>query len=156
MSDPKSEYRRTANQIGELELERRAAIMAGDDRQAEQFDFDLFAAKLRLKRLADKIDWLEQEQHAQAAANALPDSVAALRQEIQNAINRGASGVMATDFVVGTAAPTVSTDFEFRFNTTDQNSIAIKIVDAIIALKSIRRALETTDSNVNVITIPTL
>jgi hypothetical protein len=83
MSDPKSEYRRTANQIGELELERRAAIMAGDDRQAEQFDFDLFAAKLRLKRLADKIEWLEQEQHAQAAANALPDSVAALRQEIQ-------------------------------------------------------------------------
>jgi hypothetical protein len=63
---------------------------------------------------------------------------------------------MATDFTVGTAAPTASTDFEFRFNTTDQNSIAIKIVDAIIALKSIRRALETTDSNVNVITIPTL
>jgi hypothetical protein len=75
---------------------------------------------------------------------------------ISIAINRGASGVMATDFVVGTAAPTASTDFEFRFNTTDQQSVAIKIVDAIIALKSIRRALETTDSNVNVITIPTL
>ena len=75
---------------------------------------------------------------------------------ISIAINRGASGVMATDFTVGTATPTASTDFEFRFNTTDQQSVAIKIVDAIIALKSIRRALETTDSNVNVITIPTL
>ena len=82
MSDPKSEYRRTANRIGELELARRAAIMA-DDKAAEQIDFDLFAANLRLKRLADKIEWLEQEQHAQAAANALPDSVAGLKAEIQ-------------------------------------------------------------------------
>ena len=56
--------------------------MAGDDKGAEQIDFDLFAAKLRLKRLADKIDW-QQEQHAQAAANALPDSVAGLKAEIQ-------------------------------------------------------------------------
>lgn len=75
---------------------------------------------------------------------------------ISVAIKRGAGGVKVTDFTVGTSAPTSGQDFEFRFNTTDQNSVAIKIKDAIIALRSIERALETTGSNVNVITIPTL
>jgi hypothetical protein len=87
MSDPKSEYRRTANRIGELELERRAAIMAGDDKGAEQIDFDLFAAKLRLKRLADKIEWLEQERHKQTG-DVLPDTVPACTTEIQENIKR--------------------------------------------------------------------
>jgi hypothetical protein len=75
---------------------------------------------------------------------------------ISIAINRGVPGVKATDFVVGTSAPTASTDVEFRFNTTDQNSANITMLDCIVALEAIRRALETTDSNVNVITIPTL
>jgi hypothetical protein len=75
---------------------------------------------------------------------------------ISIAINRGVPGVKATDFTVGTAAPTASTDIELRFNTTDQNSNNILILDVIVAMEAIRRALETTDSNVNVITIPKL
>jgi hypothetical protein len=75
---------------------------------------------------------------------------------ISIAINRGVPGVKATDFTVGTAAPTASTDIELRFNTTDQNSNNILILDVIDAMEAIRRALETTDSNVYVITIPTL
>lgn len=73
---------------------------------------------------------------------------------ISIAIARGKDGFKISDFTVGTSAPGAG-DMEFRFNTTDTNSAAIKINDIIRGLLAIRRALETTDSNVNVITIPT-
>jgi hypothetical protein len=75
---------------------------------------------------------------------------------ISIAINRGVDGFHNTDFTVGTAAPTASSDVELRFNTTDQSSAAMKMQDVIKCVLAIRRALETTGSNVNVITIPTL
>jgi hypothetical protein len=75
---------------------------------------------------------------------------------ISIALNRGVPGVQITDFTVGTAAPTASTDVEVRFNTTDQLGANVTMKDVILAVKAFIRALETTDSNVNVIIIPTL
>ena len=74
---------------------------------------------------------------------------------ISIAINRGSPGVQITDFTLGTSAPTADTDIELRFNTTDQNSAPVTIKDVLVGLLAIRRALETTGSNVNVIAIPT-
>jgi hypothetical protein len=73
---------------------------------------------------------------------------------ISIAINRGVPGIKATDFTIGTAAPTASTDFELRFNTTDQNSNSVRMLDVITAIKLFRQVLETTGSNVNVISFP--
>jgi hypothetical protein len=75
---------------------------------------------------------------------------------ISIALTRGTTGTRISDFTVGTAAPTASTDCELRFNTTDQNSVAMTMKDVILMVESFRRALEQTDSNVNIISIPTL
>lgn len=75
---------------------------------------------------------------------------------ISLSINRGVDGLKGSaDFTVGTLAPNAN-DIELRFNTTDANSAAITMKDVIKALMAFERAVETLDSNVNVITIPTI
>lgn len=60
---------------------------------------------------------------------------------ISIAINRGDDGFKISSFTVGTQAPSTG-DFQFCFNTTDQNSAVILEKDAIIALKAFMLALE--------------
>ena len=75
---------------------------------------------------------------------------------ISLSIKRGVSGLKGSaDYTTGTSAPGAN-DFEFRFNTTDANGAAITIKDCKLALEAFIHALERTDTNVNVITIPTL
>jgi hypothetical protein len=82
-SDPAREHVKTARQIETLEARRKESILECDDRAAEETDFQLLSARLRLARIADLLTWREQEQREQQAApNTLPDSVAGLRQEI--------------------------------------------------------------------------
>jgi hypothetical protein len=57
-------------------------------------------------------------------------------------LNRGQAGTQISDFVIGTAAPTASTDIELRFNTTDQNSKNLTRKDVVLACKAFIRALE--------------
>lgn len=54
---------------------------------------------------------------------------------------RGVDGFKVTDFTRGTLAPGAN-DFEVRFNTTDANSVAVKVKDLIIFLKAIERGIE--------------
>lgn len=44
-------------------------------------------------------------------------------------------------FVIGTSAPTSTYDIELRYNTTDQNSVALTRKEIIIALKAFERIL---------------
>ncbi len=74
---------------------------------------------------------------------------------ISVSIKRGVDGFRITDFTVGTQTPNAD-DFELRFNTTDANSVAVTMLDVKKALQAFKRAIETTGSNVNVITIPTI
>lgn len=60
---------------------------------------------------------------------------------ISLAINNGLDGFRISDFTIGTAAPTASTDFEFRFNTADQNSNTVTKKELEIALEAITRAI---------------
>lgn len=57
-------------------------------------------------------------------------------------IQHGVQGLKISDFTVGTLATTAGTDFEFRFNTTDQLSNAITRKDVIVALLAFIRAIE--------------
>ncbi len=75
---------------------------------------------------------------------------------ISVAINRGVDGFKITDYTVGTAAPTGGTDIELRFNTTDQLGAPVTMKNVLIALEAFERAIMTTDSNVNIISIPML
>jgi dihydroxyacetone kinase len=68
----------TAARIAELEQIRRAAILADDDSLAEQQDYAIANERLLLRRLAEKIDWL-----GQAPSNQLPETVEAMRAEIE-------------------------------------------------------------------------
>jgi hypothetical protein len=67
---------------------------------------------------------------------------------ISIAINRGVEGFRISDFTVGTAAPSASTDMEFRWNTTDQSGSptpqnTITRLDLLKALDAFKRAIET-------------
>jgi hypothetical protein len=74
---------------------------------------------------------------------------------ISLSIKRGVDGFKITDFTVGTLAPGAN-DFELRFNTTDANAKAVTMLDVKKAIEAFIRATQTTDSTVNIITIPTL
>lgn len=74
---------------------------------------------------------------------------------ISLSIKRGVDGFKISDFTVSTLAPNAN-DIELRFNTTDANAAAVTMKDVVKALEAFERAVTTTDSNVNVITIPTI
>jgi hypothetical protein len=74
---------------------------------------------------------------------------------ISVSIKRGVDGFKISDFTVGTQAPNAN-DVELRFNTTDTNGAAVTMLDVQRALDAFERVITTTDSNVNVIAIPTL
>ena len=70
-------------------------------------------------------------------------------------INNGVDGFKNSDITVGTAAPTSTWDFEFRFNLVDQGSPSthnITAKECVIALKAFIRAIETGGANVDVTT----
>jgi hypothetical protein len=69
---------------------------------------------------------------------------------ISLALTRGKDGFKISDFAVGTAAPTAGQDVELRFNTTDQNSVAMTRFEVIKLAKAMIRAMETGGSNVNI------
>lgn len=73
---------------------------------------------------------------------------------ISISLARGVPGFSISDFTIGTSAPGTG-DFELRFNTTDGQGAAEKLIDVILALKAFRRALEQTGGNVAIITPPT-
>ncbi len=74
---------------------------------------------------------------------------------ISISIAKGKDGFRINDFTVGVLAPGAN-DFELRFNTTDGLGAPIRMKDVLIALEAFERAITTTDSNVNIISIPTL
>jgi hypothetical protein len=87
--DPNREHTQAAARIAFLEKERRAAIMADDDRAAAVLDGHLRDARERLQRVVDKIRWtVELEQVAQAAARTLPETVAELKVLIEKSSRR--------------------------------------------------------------------
>lgn len=55
-------------------------------------------------------------------------------------ISRGQQGVAISDWTVGTSAPGTG-DFEFRYNITDTNSVAITMLDLQQCLRALERAL---------------
>ena len=57
-------------------------------------------------------------------------------------IQRGVDGFKLSDFTIGTAAPSGGVDFELRYTTTDQNSVAITRKDLHIALESMIRLIK--------------
>ena len=57
-------------------------------------------------------------------------------------IAHGVGGMKMSDYVVGTAAPSGSTDVEVRFNNTDTNSKNISDHEIVVALKNIIRQIE--------------
>lgn len=73
---------------------------------------------------------------------------------ISLSINREKMGFAISDYTVGTLTPNAN-DIELRFNTTDQNSNPMLMIDVIQALEGFIRALEQTGGNVNIITPPT-
>lgn len=54
----------------------------------------------------------------------------------------GAAGMKMSDYVVGTAAPSGSTDIEVRWNNTDSNSKNVLDHEIVVALKNIIRQIE--------------
>lgn len=60
---------------------------------------------------------------------------------ISIAIRRGASGLNISDYTIGTSAPG-TLDFEFRYNTTDANSVTLTKLDLHLALEKIMYLLE--------------
>lgn len=60
---------------------------------------------------------------------------------VSYSINRGQDGFKITDFTHGTLTPNAN-DIEVRVNTTDANSVALKVKDVVIALKAVIRAIE--------------
>lgn len=70
-------------------------------------------------------------------------------------ITRGKTGTKLSDFTTGTNAPS-SGDFEFRYNTTDANSVAVTRKDLQQALEAFERIIEQGGANVNLITAPPL
>ena len=57
-------------------------------------------------------------------------------------IAHGAAGMKMSDFVVGTAAPSGSTDVEVRFNNTDTNGKNVLDHEIVVMLKTIIRQIE--------------
>lgn len=57
-------------------------------------------------------------------------------------IAHGVGGGKMSDYTVGTAAPSGSTDVEVRYNTTNTNSKNILTHEVVIALRNIIRLLE--------------
>lgn len=57
-------------------------------------------------------------------------------------IAHGIGGMKFSDYTVGTASPSGSTDIEVRYNTSDSNSKNILRHEVVIALRNIIRLLE--------------
>lgn len=57
-------------------------------------------------------------------------------------IAHGVGGMKMSDFVVGTAAPSGSTDVEVRFNNTDSQGKNILDHEIVVMLKTIIRQIE--------------
>ncbi len=74
---------------------------------------------------------------------------------ISISIARGKDGFRINDFTVGTLAPGAN-DVELRFNTTDGLGAPMTMKAVLVALEAFERAITTTDSNVSIISIPTL
>lgn len=52
---------------------------------------------------------------------------------------RGVDGFKISDFTFGTAVPTASFDWEFRFNTTDANSAVVTRKDLELVFRALER-----------------